>query len=110
MNVAPFNSQGHTYVFTSDASAPTPVQAVSFTGAGSNYLVTNAGNATVFLGVGVSAAVATSNAVIPTGGSPQKSIPILPGTAQTFTFFANAFFTGISATPSVVYITPGDGA
>lgn len=109
MNNAPFTNQGNTYVFTSDATAPTPVQVVSSSGAANTYLITNTGNYTVFLGVGTSAATATANAVIPTAGNPQRCIPILPGTAQTFNLWANAFFTGISSAASVVYVTPGDG-
>lgn len=110
MNVAPFNPQGNTVTFTADVTAPTPVQVTTATGAANNYLVTNVGNATVFLGVGVTAASATANAVIPTSGNSQRCIPVLPGTSQTFSLWANAFFTGISATSSVVYVTPGDGA
>jgi hypothetical protein len=109
MNVAPFNNQGNTYTFTADVTAPTPVQVLSPTGAANNYLITNVGNATVFLGIGVDAATATANAVTPTVGSPQRCIPVLPGTAQTFSLAANAFFTGVAASASIVYVTPGDG-
>lgn len=110
MNVAPFNNQGNTYLLTADTVAPTPVQVIAPSGAANNYLVTNTGTVTVFLGVGVAAADATAGAVIPTAGNPQRCIPILPGTAQTFSLFANAFFTGISTATCAVYITPGDGA
>ena len=108
MNVAPFNPQGATVTFTSAATAPTPVQAVSSTGAASNYLISNTGTTTVFLGVGVTAALATTNSATVTSSG--NAIPILAGTTQTLTFVANSYFTGTSTASCVVYVTPGDGA
>ena len=107
MSVNAFTPMGNTVVFTAFTSAPTAVQAVSTTGAATQYLVQNSGNAIVFLGVGPTAANASSNAAtITTTG---KSIPLLPTTVQVLTFNADAYFTGVASANCGVYITPGDG-
>jgi hypothetical protein len=106
---APFTPSGNSVVFTAAASAPTPVQAVSNTLGGNQYRVINAGTVLVFMGIGVTAATASNNAVTIT--SSQAAIPILPGTDEILTFTPNAYFTGIAASgTAVIYITPGDGA
>jgi hypothetical protein len=105
-----FYPNGNTVTFTANVSGsvPTPVQAVGL-GLGSNqYRCINSGSVTVFLGVGVTAANSTSNAVVVT--TTAASIPLLPGTDEIITFTPNAYFTGITSSgTAVVYITPGDG-
>lgn len=107
---AAFTPTGNTVTFTAAGTAPTPVQAVTTGGLGSNqYRIINASTTDkVFLGFGADAATATSNAIEVTTTAP--SIPLLPGTDEILTLPPNCYFTGItSANTSVVYVTPGDG-
>jgi hypothetical protein len=96
-------------MFTASTSAPTPVQAVSTTLGGNQYRILNSGTVTVFMGVGNTAALSTSNATVITSTS--STIPLLAGTDEILTFNANSYFTGITASSTaVVYLTPGDGS
>ena len=105
---APFTPSGNTVVFAAATTAPTPVQCVSTTLGGNQYRVINAGTVIAFLGVGNSAANATSNAVVVS--TTASSIPLLPGTDEILTFPPNAYFTGITVSSSAnIYITCGDG-
>ena len=106
MSTSAFNPQGQTITLTAANPAPTPVQCTSFSGAANQYRILNAGTVTVFLGVGVTSADATSNAVAPPG----NVIPLLAGTDEILTFVPNAYFTGNTASgTAVIYITPGTG-
>ena len=106
MSTSAFNPQGQTITLTTANPAPTPVQCTSFSGAANQYRILNAGTVTVFLGVGVTSADATSNAVAPPG----NVIPLLAGTDEILTFVPNAYFTGNTASgTAVIYITPGTG-
>jgi hypothetical protein len=109
MGIQAFTPLGNTIVFTANTTAPTPVQAVSFTGGANQYrIVVPQGTNTVFLGFGVSSAAANSNAVVITSST--FTMPLLPGTDEILTFLPNAYFTGITiAGSTLVYITPGDG-
>ena len=111
MSTQPFTPQGNTITFTANTAAPTAIQANATGALGcSNYLLQNAGNVTVFVGVGNSAVNANTAAVIP-GANSAPSVPILGGAIMTLSFAPNSFFTGItSANTAVVYITPGDGS
>ncbi|NBU93921.1 MAG: hypothetical protein EBS18_05205 [Actinobacteria bacterium] len=103
-----FNQQGNTQTFTAAVTPPAPVQAVSSTGAANQYRVINNSIVTVFLGVGTTAALATTNA---TSTMPSRAIPLLPGTDEILTFTPDAYFTGATASSTaVVYITPGTGS
>jgi hypothetical protein len=81
---------------------------VSTTLGGNQYRILNAGLVTVFLGVGSTSAFATDNAATVTSSG--GSIPLLAGTDEIITFQPNAYFTGVSSSSAVVYITPGDGS
>lgn len=107
MGINAFTPAGNTVVFTANVAAPTPVQAVSTTLGGNQYLITNAGNATVFLGWGNTSAQASnfSGSISSTG----NSIPLLSSTTQVLSFVPNAFFTGNAVNACTVYVTPGDG-
>ena len=72
-----FTPFGNTVVFIASTAAPTPVQASTVGGAGNQYLIQNAGTATVFLGVGSTSALA--NAAAATITSTGQSIPLLAG-------------------------------
>ena len=108
MSTNAFTPLGNTVTFTAATSAPTAVQAASRTLGGNQYRILNAGNVTVFLGIGDTGANASSNAVSVT--TSQGSYPLLPGTDEILTFAPNWYFTGITGSGSaVVYVTPGDG-
>lgn len=108
MGVNAFTRTGNTVTFTAAGSAPTPVQCLSTTLGGNQYRIINAGSVVAFLGYGVDAANATTNAdVVTTTG---RSYPLLPGTDEILTFVPNAYFTGVTASgTATIYITPGDG-
>lgn len=108
MSTNAFTPCGNTITFTADTVAPAPVKALSNTLGGNQYRIVNTGSVTVFLGVGVTSALSTTNAVVVT--SSQISIPIIGGTVEVLTFNPNAYFTGITSSgTAVVYVTPGDG-
>ena len=108
MGIQAFTPMGNTVTFTAATSAPSPVQAVSRTIAGTQYRIINTGTVVAFLGHGAASSDASNNALIVT--SSQFSIPLLPNTDEILTFEGNAYFTAITASNSaVIYITPGDG-
>ena len=107
MGINAFTKTGNTVTFTASVSEPTPVLCSSTTLGGNQYRIINSGNVTVFLGYGTSSANANAFAVTVT--SSQASFPLLAGTDEILTFAPNAYFTGVSASNAVVYITPGDG-
>lgn len=109
MGVNAFTPTGNTVVFTATTSPTSPVQAIS-NGLGANQyrIVVPPGTNTVFLGFGITSAIATNNAVVITSST--FTLPLLPGTDEILTFLPNAYFTGITnAGSTAVYITPGDG-
>ena len=109
MSTQAFTPTGNTVMFTASTTAPTPVQAVSTTLGGNQYRILNSGTVTVFMGVGSTAALSTSNATVITSTS--STIPLLAGTDEILTFSPNSYFTGITASSTaVVYLTPGDGS
>lgn len=104
-----FNQLGNTVTFLANTSAPTAVQAPTNTGLGSTqYEVMNSGLVTVFLGVGITAAAANTNAVVVS--TTAASYPVLPGSDKIITAPPNAYFTGITASGNAtIYVTPGEG-
>jgi hypothetical protein len=108
-----FNQCGKTVVVAAAAVAPLGVQVpVSQNGtqtAAGQYRIVNAGSNTVFLGVGATAALAQSNAVAPVAGTPSSAIVLVPGAVEVFSFGDAAFFSGLAAAATTVYITPGSG-
>lgn len=106
-----FNPQGETIVVAAAATAPAGVQAATrqSTGQAGQYRVVNAGTNTVFLGVGSSSAAAQANAVAPVAGNPSPAIALVPGAVEIFSFGEDAFFSGLAASATTVYITPGSG-
>lgn len=108
MGLNAFQKMGNTVTFLADTVAPTPIQASSGTNNGNQYRVINTGTVTVFLGYGMDAANATTNANIVTSSGP--AFPILPNTDEILTFVPNAYFTGVTSSGvATIYITPGDG-
>jgi len=107
MGINAFTKTGNTVTFTAAVSAPTPVQVSNTTLGGNQYRIINSGTTVVFLGYGTTATDATNAAVTVTSTGP--AFPLLPGTDEILTFVPNAYFTGVSTSSAVVYITPGDG-
>ena len=107
----PFNPQGKTVVVAAAATAPAGVQVPTdarFQATGQVRIV-NAGTATVHLGVGATAALAQSNAVAPVAGTPAASIPLVAGAVEILRFPAGSYFSGLAASATTLYITPGEG-
>lgn len=108
MSINAFNPQGNTVTFTANVAAPTAVQAPSVGAATDAYRIINAGNVTVFMGVGSNATVANTNATTITTNA--AAIPLLAGTDEILIFPPSSYFTGVTASgAAVVYITPGEG-
>jgi hypothetical protein len=108
-----FNPQGNTVVVAAAAAAPAGVQApvngkfdAQTTG---QVRIVNAGTNTVHLGVGPSATEATANAVAATAGSPAAGIPLVPGAVEILRFPLGSYFSGLAASATTLYITPGEG-
>jgi hypothetical protein len=108
-----FNPQGKTVVVAATNPAPTGVQALVGQGMSNapagQYRIVNAGNVTVHLGVGASAAAAQANAVAAAAGVPAAGIPLVAGAVEILRFGAETYFSGFSSTAATVYITPGEG-
>lgn len=106
-----FTPIGNTVTFTSNTTGnvPTPVQATGCsTGSSCQYLITNIGVNTAFIGFGTSAN-ATANAVVPTGTS-TFVVPSLPGTQIIITTGGGSYFTGITSSgTSIIYVGAGNG-
>jgi hypothetical protein len=102
---------GKTIVVPADVAAPVGIQAVAnqSPGQAGQYRVINAGTNTVFLGVGSTAALAQANAVAPVAGTPSSAIVLVPGAVEVLSFGDAAFFSGLAAAATTVYIVPGAG-
>ena len=110
MSTQAFTRLGNTVAFVASTSAPTPVQAAGSTLGANQYRVVNKGATMVFLGVGATAADATSAALVVTAASAAPAIPIMGSSTEVITALPNAYFTGITESGSgTVFITPGDG-
>jgi hypothetical protein len=108
-----FAPLGETVVVAAAASAPTGVQALvnsrlDAQGTG-QYRIINASVYTVFLGVGTTAASATTNAVEPTAGNPSPAIVLVPGAVEILRFARTSFFSGLASAAATVYIVQGEG-
>jgi len=107
MGIMAFTPMGNTVTFVAAVSPPTPVRCVSTTIGGTQYRINNSGNAAVYIGFGDTAAAATAMANTTIVGS---TIVMNPNSVEVFTFNANVYFTGATASgTSIVTITPGDG-
>jgi|SRR3990172_4750903 len=105
-----FNPRGNTVVVAAAATAPLGVQVPSSSyGQSGQYRVVNTGTNTVFLGVGSTSLAAQANAVAPIAGSPSPAIALLPGAVEILSFGDQAYFSGLAAAATTLYITPGQG-
>lgn len=107
-----FLQNGSTVKIVAAVTPPAAVNilptAMCATPAYNQFRVVNAGTTTVFLGAGITAAVAASNAaVVSTTGN---AIPIVGGSVEVFSFPSNWFFTaGVASGTADIFITPGSG-
>ena len=107
MGIMAFTPMGNTVTFLASTTPPTPVQAASTTIGGTQYRVHNAGNSTVYLGFGDTAALATAHANASLSG---QTITMVANSVEVFTFNANQYVTAATASgTSQVYVTAGDG-
>lgn len=107
MGIMAFTPQGNTVTFTAAVSAPSAVQAASSTIGATQFRVHNLGNVAVYMGFGATANAAETMANVTVTGS---TISLMPNSVEVFTFNANQYFTGATASgTAVVNITPGDG-
>jgi hypothetical protein len=109
----PFAPLGETVVVAAAASAPTGVQALvsgrlDAQGTG-QYRIINNSAFTVFLGVGTTAALATTNAVAPIAGDPSPAIVLVPGAVEILRFARTSYFSGLASASATVYIVQGEG-
>jgi hypothetical protein len=108
MGIMAFTPMGNAVSFNAAVTPPTPVQAASTTIGGTQYRVHNTGNVVVFMGVGATAANATSRANVSLNGS---TISLMPNSVEVFTFNANQYFTGATSSgTAVVTVIAGDGS
>jgi hypothetical protein len=108
-----FAPLGETVAITANATAPDGVQALvaernSLNSPG-QYRVINAGTAIAHLGVGPTVAKAKANAEAAVSGNPAAGIPLLPGAVEILRFGSESYFSALAASPTTVYITPGQG-
>lgn len=108
-----FIPQGKTVVVATAAVAPIGVQAPVYEKfnpqATGQYRFVNAGTNIVFLGTGLTAALAQAAAIAPVAGTPSDAIALLPGAVEILRFPLNTFFSGLAAASTTVYVTPGEG-
>lgn len=108
-----FNPQGKTIAIAAAGTAPTGVQApvdVRFDAQATGQMrVINTGIVTVHLGVGPTAAAAQANAVAATAGNPAAGIPLVAGAVEILRFPVGSYFSGLAASATTLYMTPGEG-
>ena len=109
-NLSPFNPYGKGVPITAAVSAPTPVQVVTPATGTIQYLITNSGSNMAWVSYAATSALATTNCVIPTVGSPEPTVPVLPISQVVITQIPNAYFCAVTASStSVLYINGGVG-
>lgn len=107
MGIMAFTPMGNTVTFTAAVTPPTAVKALSSTIGATQYRIHNTGNVAVYMGFGETVNAAATMANVTVVGS---TISLMPNSVEVFTFNANQFFTGATASgTAVVNITPGDG-
>jgi hypothetical protein len=111
-----FAPLGQTFVVKSASSAPTGIQ-VKPTGfyddqAIAQYRIYNSGTSIAYLGYGLTAASAQTNAGSSSNyasGDPGDAVPIAPGSIEILRFGVDMYFSSLSATNADIFITPGEG-
>jgi hypothetical protein len=108
-----FNPQGNTVVVAAAAVAPSGVQAPvneKFKAQETGQMrIVNASTNLVHIGYGPTAAAAQANAVAAAAGTPAAGIPMLGGAVEILRFPFGSYFSGVAASASTVYMTPGEG-
>lgn len=113
MSVKVFIPVSKSYLLTADATAPTPIKPVPIDTltehAGGEVKITNVGIYVAYVSYGGTAAVATTNAVIPTSGNPQTVVAMLPGAEAVFHIAEQSHFTAVSAAATNLVFQLGEG-
>ena len=111
MSITAFCPLGLTYAIPMTTSVSLPVQPqVTTTYGAMQCRIINYSNYLTYLGVGMTAAAAVTNANAPTGGAPTLAVPLLPGTDEVFTFPQGSWFAAVTTQgTATLYITTGDG-
>ena len=108
-----FAPLGNTVLVPAAAVAPAGVQALVATKIDAQstgqYRIINSSTNIVYLGVGQTAAAATANAVAPIAGTPSPAIVLVPGAVEVLRFGRVAYFSGLAAAASSVFIVQGEG-
>jgi len=109
-----FKPLGKTIKVAGAGTAPTGIAApTENAGSGAEqYRAHNAGLVTAHIAVGQTAALAQTNAVIPTGGgaNSKNSFPLPAGAVEVFTLPPDSFFSAITPSSTAdIFITPGRG-
>ena len=109
----PFIPQGETYVIPAAVAAPAGVQVPVYgryeAQAKGQYRVVNASLNVVHLAWGNTAAEAQTKAVAAVAGNPSETVVLLGGAVEILRFPADAFFSGVAAGASTVYMVQGEG-
>lgn len=106
-----FSPTGKTVVVAAATTAPLGIDAPEAgTNEGYQFRIHNAGTVLAHLAVGVSAAEAQTNAVIPVAGVGQNTVALPSGVVEVLSFPKNSFFSAITASGTAsIYIVPGKG-
>lgn len=109
-NDSAFLPSGLSYLIAGAASPPTPIQ-IGGPSSGSPVSVRIMNSGTVLAGVSFapSAALATTNAVIPTAGTPQQCFVMLPGSVETITVPPGQWWTAVASIACTIYVQTGYG-
>ena len=113
MSAKVFNPSSKSYSLTADATAPTPIKPAPIDTlteyAGGEVKITNVGIYVAYISYGKTAAIATTNAVIPTDGNPQTVVTLLPGAETAFHLQDQSYFTAVSAAATKIIFQLGEG-
>lgn len=112
MSYNPFTPQGNSVLLTAKVTPDTGVQIPATSQIQPSQFrikISSTAGGDVVIGYGTTAALAATNAVVPTGTS-QQSLMFSPGQCEIFTFPPGTYFSaGIAAATASVFITCGDG-
>jgi len=105
-----FAATGKTITVTGATSAPTPVQTSSPVVGSQQYLIVNNGTVTGFIAYGSTAAIATTNCVIPTGTTAKQHPASRRRRVHHHRGVQPVLCVLTGSSTAVFYITPGSGS
>lgn len=108
-----FNPSSKMYFLTANVAAPTPIKPVPIDTlteyAGAEVKITNTGIYLAYVSYGGTAAVATTNAVVPSAGNPQTVVAVLPSSEVVFHLPRQSHFTAVSSAATNLLFQLGEG-